>query len=96
MSLLIDVYAEESYVLRMKERDYLIEIQFQNHFTWCLMKQDLRQVFLHAIFINLALQEKSFSSFFIDVIIRRNKKSQALNRLRISSNRASQYTFDHF
>ena len=54
MSLLIDVYAEESYVLRMKERDYLIEEQFQNHFMWCLMKQDLRQVFLHTIFINLA------------------------------------------
>ncbi len=59
----------------MKERDYLIEEQFQNYLMWCLMKQDLHQVFLHAIFINLVLQEKSLSSLFINVIIRRNEKS---------------------
>ncbi len=58
----------------MKERDYFIEEQFQNHLTWCLIKQDLHQVFLHAIFINLILQEKLFLSLFIDVIIRRNEK----------------------
>ncbi len=89
MSLFINAYAEESYVLRMKERNYLIEEQFQNHLMWCLMKQDLRQVFLHAIFINLVLWKKSFSSLLVDIIIRRNEKFQALNQLRISSNRAS-------
>ncbi len=75
MSLFINVYAEESCVLRMKERNYFIKEQFQNHLTWCLMKQDLRQVFLHAIFINLALWEKSFSSLLVNIIIRRNEKS---------------------
>ncbi len=55
MSLFIDAYTEKSCVLKMKERNYLIEEQFQNHLTWCSMKQDLRQVFLDAIFINLAL-----------------------------------------
>ncbi len=89
MSLFINVYAKESCVLRMKERDYLIKEQFQNHLMWCSMKQDLRQVFLHAIFVNLVLQEKSFSSFFINVISRRNEKSQALNWLKILSNRVS-------
>jgi len=34
---------------------------------------------LHAIFINLVLQEKSLSSSFINIIIRRNEKFQALN-----------------
>ncbi len=33
MSFSINAYAEESCVLRMKERNYLIEEQFQNHFT---------------------------------------------------------------
>ncbi len=89
MSLLINAYAEESCVLRMKERDYLIEEQFQNCFTWCSMKQDLCQVFLHAIFVNLVLQEKSFLSSFINIISRRNEKFQAFNQLRISSNRMS-------
>ncbi len=89
MSLLINAYAEESCVLRMKERNYLIEKQFQNHFMQCSMKQDLYQVFLHAIFINLVLQEKSLSSSFINIIIRRNEKFQALNWFRILSNKTS-------
>jgi len=33
MSLLIDAYTEKSGVLKMKERNYLIEEQFQNHLT---------------------------------------------------------------
>ncbi len=73
----------------MKEKNYLIKKQFQNHFMWCSMKQDLRQVFLHAIFINLTLQEKLLSSFLINIIIRRNEKSQAFNQLKILSNKAS-------
>ncbi len=55
MSLFINAYVEEFYVLKMKERNYLIKEQFQNHLMQCLMKQDLHQVFLHAIFINLIL-----------------------------------------
>lgn len=55
MSLFINAYAEESCVLRTKEKENLIKSQFQNHVMKHFIKQDLRQVSLHVIFINQTL-----------------------------------------
>ncbi len=95
MSLFINAYAEESCVLRTKEKENLIKSQFQNHVMKHFIKQDLRQVSLHVIFINQTLWKKLHLNFFTDAIIRRNEKLKMIDHFKLLNNNAWKYTFAH-